>query len=419
MSVRHKADFGVLGRSALLASWVAASAAACGDPAVESARGAVFEDSLGVEIVTTAQPLWTENEAWTVSDQATLTIGEAVGDDTQSLFDVGDVRRLSDGRVAIVNSGTRQIRVYGPDGEHVADLGREGEGPGEFRRPRRLWLGPRDSLVVFDGRAQRLTVFSPELTFARTMSVTNRGSANQSFVAWRFDDGRFLVEGLVPSPTRPRLGRFPSGMSAFGVSTSDADHITPVVEFERGDEWGYTSGSGGLSYTSFPFSLNYPPRAGGSETFFIASGLEASIEQRRPDGEVIRIVRWTADPASVDESVQARYKEWWLSLSEDENFRREARSMLADLEFPEQLPMFASMLTDSEDYLWVERYRPPWEEDRTWWIFSPDGAWLGELPLPEGFDLRDVGSDYILGVRRDNFGVERVVMYSLERPGTG
>jgi hypothetical protein len=66
-------------------------------------------------------------------------------------------------------------------------------------------------------------------------------------------------------------------------------------------------------------------------------------------------------------------------------------------------------------HLWVEQYRPPWEERPRWWIFDLDGSWLGELETPAGFALREVGRDYILAAGHHEDDVELVALFPLER----
>lgn len=40
---------------------------------------------------------------------------------------------------------------------------------------------------------------------------------------------------------------------------------------------------------------------------------------------------------------------------------------------------------------------------------------MGTQCLPEGFTPHQVGDDFVLGVRKDDLGVERVVLYGLDR----
>jgi hypothetical protein len=41
-----------------------------------------------------------------------------------------------------------------------------------------------------------------------------------------------------------------------------------------------------------------------------------------------------------------------------------------------------------------------------WDVISPDRGWLGTVRMPERFRPVQVGTDWVLGVARDAFGVE-------------
>ncbi len=46
-------------------------------------------------------------------------------------------------------------------------------------------------------------------------------------------------------------------------------------------------------------------------------------------------------------------------------------------------------------------------------IFDAQGRYLGEVELPQRFELWQAGEDFVLGVRKDDFDVEFVEMYRL------
>ena len=58
---------------------------------------------------------------------------------------------------------------------------------------------------------------------------------------------------------------------------------------------------------------------------------------------------------------------------------------------------------------------PPARDVTHWNVFARDGARIGALDLPARFGLKDAGRDYVLGVNRDDDGIERVTMYRLVR----
>lgn len=88
-----------------------------------------------------------------------------------------------------------RIAVYDPAGSLLTIVGREGEGPGEFKPGIQLYVPPADSLYVFDMGNGRLTVLSPDLSVARMHACT--------VLPWSgffLPDGGMLVTGIVPGP---------------------------------------------------------------------------------------------------------------------------------------------------------------------------------------------------------------------------
>src|SRR5688500_18511880 len=68
---------------------------------------------------------------WTMEERPAVEIGTGEGED--ALYRVTSAARLRDGRIAVANAGTQQVKLFGADGRHLASLGRRGGGPGEFQ----------------------------------------------------------------------------------------------------------------------------------------------------------------------------------------------------------------------------------------------------------------------------------------------
>jgi hypothetical protein len=49
----------------------------------------------------------------------------------------------------------------------------------------------------------------------------------------------------------------------------------------------------------------------------------------------------------------------------------------------------------------------------SWRVFDKAGKWLGTVTLPARFNPMDIGTDYVLGLWRDEDDVEHVRMYRL------
>ena len=71
------------------------------------------------------------------------------------------------GRVFVADRGGNRVAVFDASGTHVGQLGRQGDGPGEFRLPSALTIGPGGTVVVLDGRRGVLSRWSSGGEFLR------------------------------------------------------------------------------------------------------------------------------------------------------------------------------------------------------------------------------------------------------------
>ena len=88
------------------------------------------------------------------------------------------------------------------------------------------------------------------------------------------------------------------------------------------------------------------------------------------------------------------------------------------------MPAFRWIAVDSEDNLWVEEFNDVGFGQGRFSVFRSDGAWLGLIDLPEGLPesrggffqpWMEIGPDYLLGVWVDQYGVEQVRLYRIEK----
>jgi hypothetical protein len=153
-----------------------------------------------------------------------------------------------------------------------------------------------------------------------------------------------------------------------------------------------------------------PTRTTAGTRVWLASGAEPEIEVRRADGTLERIVRWTPPSRALTDAHIARYREYLLGSTSDPDTRQRHVQFMDGVPMPQQLPALgdAPMHLDTNGHLWAEAYRPPWDAEPEWLVFSPEGEWLGSVRTPVGFVLRDIGADFVLGSWRDDPGVEYV-----------
>ncbi len=371
-------------------------------------------DSAGVRVVESARPAWTPSERWSVSTTPTLEIGRAEGDPSYLLDQVRGALRLPDGRIAVANGGTSEIRFFDSTGTYLASSGRKGEGPGEYQVLQWIWKAPGDSLVAFDGRLMRISVLDSSGVAVRTFHIAPAGERGppSAFGSTPSDD--LLVTSGSGSFHFGQVGWIRGGSTYVTRYSADGTFLNEIYQAPSTPHWGYAAGGRSSAYYA-PFAIGWLVYGYGGDRVYEGGGNTPEVRVFAPDGTPIRIVRWKAPTRPVTDDVKARYRETLLSEvkpSEKEYWE----GWLAQVPFPDHLPVYWTLKGDPDGNLWVERYRTDWERQPTWLVFDSAGVLLGDVDTPSDFRITEIGADYLLGVHRHSMDVEQVREYRLLKP---
>jgi sugar lactone lactonase YvrE len=84
-------------------------------------------------------------------------------DDEDEFF--GIISRITtdpDGNIYLLDSQLNEVKVFSPDGAFLRTMGREGEGPGEFRGPADMFFLPDGNLGVLQVAPGRIVMLTPD-----------------------------------------------------------------------------------------------------------------------------------------------------------------------------------------------------------------------------------------------------------------
>jgi hypothetical protein len=123
--------------------------AACA-PDGSSRAAAIARDSAGVRIIESSAPQWPVSTPWLVGATPELHMGAQSGEQAYEFFRIVDAKRLSDGRIVILDAGSKDARLLGVDGQHLRTIATAGPGPGELQSPRSVSITTCDSLTIID-----------------------------------------------------------------------------------------------------------------------------------------------------------------------------------------------------------------------------------------------------------------------------
>jgi len=400
-------------RLATLSAMVVSISWGCSE--VDVGRGSfTTRDSAGVVIVENHNPAWASGAGWRVSSVALLSIGLAEGDSTHQLYQVTAAARLAPDTIVIVNAGTSEVRWYDADGHFIRSIGRQGAGPGEFSRmgPGSMCVLPERNLLIADPIQQRANVFTPAGEFVDVIRLA--GDAAFPSIQGCFADGSLLGWRSVGSPERVP-GTIIQSQFVWSRLGADGERIADLASLPSSPQYLLDQGDGTATYHTIPFTVR-PSAAAGPDRLYSAPGGPPLIETRRLDGSLEMAIRWEPAERVKSAEVLERYRSYTID-SQDRPDRRSQWSKFfdLDLEAPEDVASVQTLKVDDLGHVWAERYRLPWDSSAIWDVFTPEGRWLGGVGLPPGLRPLHIGGDFVLGVSRDELGVERVKVHGLDR----
>lgn len=141
-------------------------------------------------------------------------------------------------------------------------------------------------------------------------------------------------------------------------------------------------------------------------------------------GDTVRTLSW--EPVGVPSPNEAY--ERMMDEARDRGIEDE-RGVRGGGAPPDTVPVFSDFLVDEEGLAWVRPYVPerdprslggnvgmgPAGPGGTWELYSLEGERVDSVEMPEGLTPHHVTSDQLVGIHRDDLGVERVRVYRLER----
>lgn len=359
---------------ATIAAITALSLTACGGDADTNALAEPGFDTLAggvVEVTNNGPTAWADTTGWRIE------LDHVIAPDEGSPGELSGGNRLvadDAGNAYVMQRSPVRIAVFGPDGQWLRDIGREGDGPGEFRDGMLGLVG--DTLFVQDPNNTRLTTFLTDGTpVASHPSQCCYFNSRIAVLA----DGRVLILGPPPGDE----GNAAYYLTRLDGTVTDTLLVTSYgpIDQNSDDYWTVSRRSAQNSSTR---AVSIPFRA-------------SDLSVVRPDGKVVRgrntsyqftvgndytdtlrIVNANAPTIPVSDTQRdSAYRATLDGMSDDwkEAFEEEAK--LSDL--PNTWPLWTAMGVDRDNNIWVSL---PGDKGghTTLQVFSPEGVLLGNVP---------------------------------------
>ena len=353
---------------------------------------------------------------WTLSPSPTLTIEED-GTTAKEFSRIVGVARLSNGRIAVANRGSLDIRIFDAQGTYVTRFGRNGSGPGEFQRLE--WVGRSgDTAWIYDGGLRRVTTVmlgARPPALLGTTRITATGRRESFSVTGRLPDGRFVVTTNV-SPTfegPPGVHRLPGST---GILPAPGDgEVNWLGDFKSAAIFVYNPTGDFKQAATGPVA--FPPwlrsATAGDQIWIGDSGTDSLVVVRSRDlsrftvrtpFEIKAPGRALVD-AARDEEMASNLTPSGKAFTEEKYGKY----------LPDRLPSFESVQPGPQGELWIQAYAGNRQLPTEYVVFDANGRACGRLSVQGGSRVREAGLDYVILVLEDKDGIESIRVHGLQR----
>jgi hypothetical protein len=363
----------------------------------------------------------------------TRTLGKPVAEFEEPFTSVGAVRELSSGRVIVSDARDRVVQMLDFGSGSATQVGREGQGPGEYSFPGGVFSAPGDTTLLYDPLNQRLLLIAPNGKPAGQHALRREGAG----------PGPNILGQLRGSDARGRLYSQASGIR-LGPDGPQASDSVPVVRYDRGSEKADT-----LAFIVQARSNTQV--SGGQGNMRVMIGAANPLAPREewavaPDGRVAVVkpepyrVEWIAangartlgptiavprvkvseaDKKAIEKQRASGSAVMMTRSDGPGGASREARTLSASslppiTDWPEYRPPFvgnaATIASNGE--LWVRRTLLT-EPVQLYDVFDAKGERIAHLQLPRGTRLAGFGKGSVYLVRIDEDDLQYLQKYTM------
>lgn len=314
--------------------------------------------------------------------------------------------RTPSGSIVVANAGTAEVRWFDASGRPLRTAGRRGSGAGEFQHIGWVGVVPGDSVAAWDPVLRRLSVFTSDGRFTRSVPIAAGGSL--ATVVGVLDGSLLLGARANVEPSQGSVWRD----SLLLLRVDLGGEIMDTLGRFPGTEW-YADGA---RVQTRPLGKQ-TAAAVAESTIFVGTGDAYEIGAYAADGTPRGRLRKPHRPMRLGPRDREAFLAEVTQVGGSEQDRRERTRMLAQAPFPETMPPYSSLSTDAEGNLWVREMQRPGAtpEISRWSVFSPEGQWIASVRGPARFKAFQVGPDWILGTQADADDVEHVRVYRVEK----
>ncbi len=312
---------------------------------------------------------------------------------------------LKDGFVFALDIRLPAFRRFRLDGSFDGEIGRLGQGPGEFVSPTMVAANPQ-SVEVFERSPSRRTTFGLDGEVIETVAVI----VPEGHVALSW--ARLLQHGWTVAST---VGELVEGHTDFQTSIlawRDPREVDTLAQY-----LGWTL-SGIVNENPLPIPI--PPSAGptgdaailGDSIIALLDGDAGTLQLLRSTPEGIRTIRRWDLPTKATQLTESD-RENMLEISHD----RWPGVVLSEIAYPEKRSGWVKIEVESQEALWLKRGAPFVSAKsgvkEEWVRWNIESGISTQLTLPAGVTALGFAPGFLIAKRLGEWDVEYLQLYRL------
>jgi len=288
-----------------------------------------------------------------------------------------------DGNIYIIDQAPNRIACFNSEGNFSHNIGRGGQGPGEYSS-RPTLISVRDGVVtVFDNNLGRVSTFSTDGTFLESATITNTRRRFSIDTFLKLSDGRTVT---TESIHRGRIDEQSSTYMTLTILDASADTIVHLItDTVMGS---YSMPDGGIGYRFFGGypEIEFHPRHG----IFMTTGEEPVIQVFSLDGVLRRVMKLEMQPESVTDEEKSAFRQS-IGRMKNEELREGMRNRLPHITYCDPKAWWDEIVVEENGFIWAgypgythQAFTHSGVVEYRYRVFSPEGEYLGDTVLPDG-----------------------------------
>jgi len=290
-----------------------------------------------------------------------LSIGEEEGDENYMFTSPRDIDADSQGNIYVLDSREYTVKKYDPQGKYVKNIGRFGQGPGEFDYPRYLCVSERGNIFVTELLEGKVEVFNQEGEYQKYLNVDRHDR-----IAVTKDEELVIGDSVFEETEKNEIQYF----HKVGIYDQQKDEILDFYS-QKKPRWDKIS-SDTFTY-EYPLFVRWDINS--KDHIIIATANKYELKVFTTDGMLFSKYIIDIKPIPVSGEAKRKVSEMLDKLKSSIAFDdRELRKLV------EYYPVFNCISIDEKDRIWVERY-DPFRRDKAkkeiiFDVFSPEGKFM-------------------------------------------